>query len=144
MASDTDGGTGYRKPPRRSQFKKGQSGNPKGRPKKTSTFQADLNDELHEKLLVTENGRTKKITKQRLFIKTLTTAAIKKDIKAVNALLACIRLFGVGETQETPEPTDIDDLDFLEAYLAQRRKHEVRSATAVTKKKGSGRTGSKA
>jgi hypothetical protein len=87
--------TGYGRPPKHSQFKKGQSGNPRGRPKGASSFKADLAAELQEKLALFENGKERKITKQRAFIKTLTAAAIKKDIRAVNALLACMRYFGV-------------------------------------------------
>src|ERR1700676_5666256 len=83
--SEQNGG-GHGRPPKHGQFKKGQSGNPKGRPKKVSSFKTDLAAELQEKLSLTENGKERKITKQRAFIKTLTAAAIKKDIRAVNAV----------------------------------------------------------
>lgn len=126
MASDqNDGGAGagYRRPPRHTQFKKGQSGNPRGRPKSVTSFKSDLAAELREKLVLTENGKERRITKQRAFIKTLTAAAIRKDIRAVNALLACMRLFGVDEDAPAPtERVDLDDLELLEAYVAQQRK----------------------
>src|SRR5438128_4559002 len=111
--SDQNGG-GRGRPPKHGQFKKGQSGNPMGRPKKASSFKADLAAELQEKLSLTENGKERKITKQRAFIKTLTAAAIKKDIRAVNALLACMRYFGVGAEEQMAENVDLDDLDLLE------------------------------
>ncbi len=73
-------------------------------------------------------ARQRKITKQRAFIKTLTTAAINKDIRAINALLACMRYFGVGgEEQAAVEAVDVEDLDLLENYLAQQRKKQSRS-----------------
>jgi hypothetical protein len=118
---------GYGRPPKQSQFKKGRSGNPRGRPKGASSFKADLAAELQEKLALTENGKERKITKQRAFIKTLTAAAIKKDIRAVNALLACMRYFGVGAEEQAAESFDVEDLDMLETYLAQQRKKENRS-----------------
>jgi hypothetical protein len=122
----TDPG-GRGRPPRPSQFKKGQSGNPTGRPKKVTSFKSDLAAELQEKLSIVENGKERRISKQRAFCKTLVAAAIKKDIRAVNALLACMRFFGVGVEQTVADNTDLEDLDFLETYLAQRRKQGERA-----------------
>jgi hypothetical protein len=119
--------SGYGRPPKQSQFKKGRSGNPQGRPRGASSFKADLAAELQEKLAITENGKERKITKQRAFIKTLTAAAIKKDIRAVNALLACMRYFGVGAEEQAVENVDVEDLDLLDNYLAQQRKKQNRS-----------------
>lgn len=134
MPSDfaRDGG-GRGQASRHTQFKKGQSGNPAGRPKKVASFKSDLAAELQEKLSIAENGKERKITKQRAFCKTLVAAAIKKDIRAVNALLACMRFFGVGlEQAAAPEnDADLEDLDLLETYLAQQRKHSERKASVI-------------
>jgi hypothetical protein len=123
-----DEAVGYKRPPRKERFKPGKSGNPSGRPKKVSSFKSDLANELQEKLSITENGQLRKITKQKAFCKTLVAAAIKKDIRAVNALLACMRLFGVGAEEPVAENDDVEDLDLLETYLAQQRKQNERSA----------------
>lgn len=128
MARDSEHDeSGYGRPPKHSQFKKGRSGNPQGRPKGASSFKADLAAELQEKLSLTENGKERKVTKQRAFIKTLTAAAIKKDIRAVNALLACMRYFGVGAEEQAVENVDVEDLDLLENYLVQQRKKQNRA-----------------
>jgi Family of unknown function (DUF5681) len=126
MAHDVanDGG-GFGRPPKRTRFQKGASGNPRGRPKKVSNFKTDLADELQEKIVLTENGRERRITKQRAFIKTLTAAAIKKDIRAVNALLACMKYFGVGSEEHVTESVDTDDLDILENYLERERQRRA-------------------
>jgi hypothetical protein len=129
MAADSNqNGGGHGRPPKHSQFKKGQSGNPKGRPKRRSSFKADLAAELRKKLSITENGEQHVISKQKAFCKTLVDAAIKKDIRAINALLACMRYFGIGaEEKTTTETVDVNDLDVLETYLAQQRKRQKRS-----------------
>lgn len=128
--------SGYGRPPKHSQFKKGQSGNPRGRPKGATSFKADLAAELQEKLALTENGKERKITKQRAFIKTLTAAAIKKDIRAVNALLACMRYFGVGLDEQNTENVDTDDLDILENYLVRERQRRAPTSQPTSKTKG--------
>lgn len=121
MADQEDDDVGYQRPPKANQFQKGRSGNPRGRPRGITNFKTDLAAELRETLVLTENGREKRITKQRAFIKTLTAAAIKKDIRAVNALLACMRLFGVGNEEAPVDNSGREDLDFLESYLASQR-----------------------
>jgi uncharacterized protein DUF5681 len=119
--------SGHRDPSHDTRFKKGQSGNPAGRPKKVSSFKDDLTAELQEKLVVVENGKERRVTKQKAFAKTLIAAAIKKDTRAVNALLACMKFFGVGGDQTLPEAADIDDLDLVEKYLVQQRKKQSRA-----------------
>lgn len=132
-----DDGADRRQPPKDTRFKKGQSGNPSGRPKKTSSFKADLAAELQQKLVLIENGKQQRVSKQRAFVKTLVAAAIKKDIRAVNALLACMRYFGVGAEEQVAESFDTDDLDILENYLSrERQRREPSKPTSPQSTKG--------
>ena len=78
---------GYGKPPKHARFKPGQSGNPRGRPKGTRNLATDLNEELAEKIIVTEGGRPLKISKQRAMIKSLLAKALKGDTRAASVLL---------------------------------------------------------
>jgi hypothetical protein len=51
--SKSDYPVGYKKPPRHTQFKPGQSGNPRGRPKQSATFADVLTKQLRKKVTVT-------------------------------------------------------------------------------------------
>ena len=55
---------GYRNPPHHTQFKKGQSGNPRGRPCGSKNLKTLVNEVLNELVTITENGRRRKITKR--------------------------------------------------------------------------------
>ena len=81
---------GYGKPPKHTQFKKGQSGNPRGRPKGSKNLKTDLEDELNEFIVIKESGVGKKVTKQKAAVKSLTAKAINGDTKALPFLLNMI------------------------------------------------------
>jgi len=59
---------GYGKPPKASQFKRGKSGNPRGRPKGSLRLATDLAAELGEQITVREDGRSRRVSKQRALI----------------------------------------------------------------------------
>ena len=60
---------GYGKSPRGAGFKKGQSGNLRGRPPGAKNLTTLLNAALNEPVTITENGRRRKITKREAVIK---------------------------------------------------------------------------
>jgi hypothetical protein len=76
---------GYGKPPKKSQFQKGVSGNPTGRPKKPVDFDQQLLQEANLPFVFTENGRPIRITKQRVAIRQLMHKAMKGDVNAIKA-----------------------------------------------------------
>lgn len=113
---------GFGKPPIDHQFKPGQSGNPKGRPKGTKNLATDLQEELEEKILITESGQQIKTTKQRAMLKTLMAKALKGDLRAADSVIRLIvGLLHMPEPDSTDELED-DDLEILETLKAELMK----------------------
>jgi|SRR5215831_597891 len=77
---------GYKNPPRHSQFKPGQSGNPKGRPKKDLTLPEILSKEMKTRVPIVRNGKKSTISMLDAIVKRLATDAANGDPK-VAALL---------------------------------------------------------
>jgi hypothetical protein len=80
--------TGYGKPPRNTRFQKGRSGNPKGRPRGSRNASTLLDEALKERVIVSENGRRKKITKLEAILTQLVNRAAGGDHRATQLLLA--------------------------------------------------------
>jgi len=107
---------GYGKPPKATQFKKGRSGNPKGRPKGSLNLATDLAAELGERITVREDGRTRTVSKQRALIKSLVAKALQGDVRAAASLLA---LYGrlISETpEEQNQPLAQEELEILKRF----------------------------
>jgi hypothetical protein len=115
--SKEDYTVGYGKPPKHTQFKPGQSGNPKGRPKGIKNLNTDLEEELSSKVAVTEGGATTETTKQRAMIKSLFAKALKGDTRAATVLINLI--LGLEQTRIANDAVDAlnsDDLAILEDF----------------------------
>ena len=111
---------GYGRPPRHGQFKKGRSGNPRGRPKGTRNLATDLEEELSALILVRGGTQSKRISKQWAMVKALLAKAIKGDTKAISIALSMMcRLFQIEEADLSEASLPEDDRAILEAF--QRR-----------------------
>lgn len=69
---------GYGKPPVNTRFKKGQSGNPKGRPKGSTSLHTLINTVLAQKVpVMLTNGESELMAMKQLMVKTLFANACK-------------------------------------------------------------------
>jgi hypothetical protein len=112
-------GVGYGKPPKNTQFKKGQSGNPKGRPKGTFNLATVLGKALRERVVVNENGQRRTITKLEAAAKQLVNKAASGDLTALRQLSMLVLMFeqqSIGENS-APEAMDGEDQQAVMAML---------------------------
>lgn len=127
--SDKSYPIGYKKPPKTTQFKPGQSGNPKGRPKGTKNLGTDLQEELAEKILVTEGDKQHTLSKQRAMIKTMFAKALKGDMRAADALIKLIigleQANAMNGEVESLSPEDQAILDEFAETILSRSNNKV-------------------
>jgi hypothetical protein len=91
-------GVGYGRPPKATQFKKGKSGNPKGRPKGSRTVGAVLQEILQQKIAVTENGKTRRVPALEVMLRRLANDAMRNEPTALKLMLSLYDRYG-----ESPE-----------------------------------------
>jgi hypothetical protein len=77
---------GYARPPKSGQFKKGQSGNSKGRRKGSKLFAEIVSDALDEKVTINENGSRKMITKREALAKQVANKGATGDLRSIKLL----------------------------------------------------------
>jgi Family of unknown function (DUF5681) len=78
---------GYCRPPKSGQFKKGQSGNPRGRPRHSGRFTDRMLEALNEKVTINENGCKRKITKWDALAKQIANKAASGDIRSIKLVV---------------------------------------------------------
>ena len=108
---------GYKNPPKEYQFKKGKSGNPKGRPRKQRQPSSDpgldliasVHRELGKKISVQENGQHKEVTKLDAFSAQLVAQSVNGKPSQQKMLLGLLML-------DTHEETEKQTLEQLQSY----------------------------
>jgi len=109
---------GYGKPPRKHQFKPGQSGNPNGRRKGSKGFKTELKEELNERVPITIDGKRRNISKRRLIIKALAAKAAKGNVAAADKLISLVIQFeGIEDQRTQVRPLSENDQAILNRWL---------------------------
>jgi hypothetical protein len=104
---------GYKRPPRSTRFKKGQSGNASGRPRNAKNFATVLNAELNTRVSVTENGVRKTISKREAAVKHLVNKAASGHLPAAKMLLDQERYLDGDLLPATPAQRTLSSSDEL-------------------------------
>jgi hypothetical protein len=101
---------GYGKPPQSTRFRKGISGNPRGRPKGSRNIAAVFAKTLREKVVINEHGQRKTITKLEAAVKQFVNKAASGDFRSLQLLVNLSREAEVRELS-TPEPSMLGEFD---------------------------------
>src|SRR5262249_25947221 len=81
--SKQNGAVGYRRPPVNRQFKPGQSGNPRGRPKGSKNLATTFAEVLSRRIKVRDkNGKIRMLTKLEAIIESISNKALGGDANA--------------------------------------------------------------
>lgn len=123
----TDEGVGYGRPPKQHQFKRGQSGNPKGRPKKQIPDQISVVSFLDEPMKVTIKGRPEKLQAFEIGARRMVQKAVQeRDARAAIELLklcASLKVFKTPVQQSFPSVVIIPTRWDGDAWMTNFRKY---------------------
>jgi Family of unknown function (DUF5681) len=119
---------GHGKPPKATQFKPGQSGNPRGRPKGVRNLRSDLANVLEKRVRIREDGQQHRVSGQRAMLLKLFEKALSGDIRAANQLFGMLMKLDADDPPEK-EPENVTERD--EAIIAEFLRRNIPSNNEV-------------
>jgi hypothetical protein len=93
---------GFGKPPKQTRFKKGRSGNPKGRPRKKPDLYGELTKVLRENVTITVDGQPEKVTVQQALFLRLRDKALRGEFWAGKLLQKVVAALPESESERAP------------------------------------------
>jgi len=121
---DKDYEVGYGKPPKEHQFKKGQSGNLKGRPKGSKNGSTMLQEQFFSSVTITENGRRKRVPALEVMFRCLIKAAIEGDGRSQDRVIKLLAYADAdaSDAEQDAQVVKIDKTDeaILRHFLESR------------------------
>jgi hypothetical protein len=111
---------GYGKPPKRSRFRKGVSGNRKGRPIGKRNIATVLTEILEEKIVIDKNGVRRTVTKLEAALIKLVDQAASGDPVALRLMTALVRSADEHEVEPATKRLSQDDLQIMKRVLLRQ------------------------
>ena len=101
---------GYKRPPAEHRFKKGQSGNPKGRKAGTKNITSLLSDLLEQTKVIELDGRPQRVSVLEAIVRRLVARALKGDHKAFLWIAGLQADYADAETSAVQIPRELKDM----------------------------------
>ena len=129
---------GYGKPPKDKQFKKDQSGNPKGRPKGSKNFSTNLREVLNSKVPIAKNGKKKTVSTQEAALLRLKKNALTGSQRSLEKFLDLAERHGEQEEARAEErKLSANEQAILDEFLDRQKadwEHERKAAEDAANK----------
>ena len=116
---------GYGKPPKDTQFKPGQSGNPNGRPKGARNLKTEIREVMQSTVTVTQDGKRKKISTRKAVVLRLTEKALSGNVQATCVLIDLMKTYDEEDVADVVEDLSQDDAVILEMFVEKIRNKET-------------------
>ncbi len=131
---------GYARPPQRTQFKKGLSGNPFGRPPKKPDFYTELTRVLHDTVTITVDGEPQQVTVQQALLLRLRDEALRGEVWAGKLLQKVVDANPDGGTLYDHIEIEVQVYKFLMAgkLILDEQKREKANQTPDPTEAGNG------
>lgn len=112
--------SGYKKTPDHTKFKKGRSGNPKGRPKGAKGIKTLLANELKAPVSIQQDGKTKQIPRQEAIMKGLVNDALRGRDRPRETVLRYAEAIEADQREDEAAQLSEEDQAILDRYFERR------------------------
>lgn len=120
---------GYAKPPKETRYRKGESGNPRGRPKGRKNHLTALYQAMNETITITENNKRTTVTKFEAVMKQIMNQALKGNGPV--ARLVITHLLPLAERMDAQQGTkrvsSVEDQQIVKELMDRAKKYGKKS-----------------
>lgn len=110
---------GYGRPPRHTRFRKGHSGNPRGRPKGSVNLQSEMKSLLTSKAKIKVNGVLQTVATSKALCMSLVQKALGGNVKAFNTITQIVGPEMTDGLHAAVDEVMDSDMDLLRRAMAR-------------------------